>query len=576
MSKLKRVQILRQLRPYTRQLRGPIIGMLVILVLSIPASLISPQIFRILLDDVMGARDFGLFYVVVFGLLLVYAVRFVLDAFNLYFSNKINNRFVLRLRADVLNRLLHTPLANLANFDKGDIKMRLMDDVDAISNFIQDQVVDYCFSLLVMVVGVGIVANVSWLLSLICLVVIPPTLLIAHVIASATRKVNEEQRKVRQAYTTSTRNALQRWREIKTQNAQHIFVDTFVDFRTKLARLAERYMRLWGYLEVFNDFKNNYLTTVLVFIVGVFFLIRGQLSVGLLVMFSDYFGQVFGSIDALNQKRLSLITNYPYYTRVFETLELPQENNDAPAIDITGNVDVQDAHFSYDPDETLLQQICMRVRPGDRVAIIGETGCGKTTLAKLLLHLLLPQQGDISYEDINLNDFSPVNLYHQISAVMQDIYLFNMSIEDNLRLYKQDATKEEICDALRQANLLTTIDQLPDGLDTFIGEKGLRLSGGQKQRLAIAAALLRLPKVLYMDEATSSLDKISEDAINRAVLHMSATVISISHKPATILAANHIVVMDAGCIVASGTRDEVAAQNAYFAALLENEGDETH
>ena len=205
------------------------------------------------------------------------------------------------------------------------------------------------------------------------------------------------------------------------------------------------------------------------------------------------------------------------------------------------------------------------------ILMLGPTGCGKTTLIKLLMGLYEANEGKILYDGVNIDRISKHSLYNIIGMVMQDNFLFNMTIRENLLLANENATNEEMTDACKKANIYDFIMGLPKSFETEIGERGVKLSGGQRQRISIAAALLRKPKIIIFDEATSSLDKPSEDVINDAINEIAKdmTVIVITHKPATALRAKKVVVMENGLITAVGTHEQLLNKNKYYTNLVE-------
>lgn len=570
--KLNRFAILRQIKQYAWPVKGSIAALILTSAAAIPVSLVSPVFFQILLDEVMTQYNIESFSTVVLGLLSVYLMRFILDGSALFFGNRLLNTFTFSLRKDVLRKIRRTPFSFLEKKETGDLKMRLMDDVDCLGNFIREQVVDYLFGILMIVFTLYATLRIDVKMTLYCVAVIPLVFLVNYLIGRGTRKVNEEIRQVNEKYYSSTHSSLQFWREIKAQNTEEVFIERFVRFRRKLAKLGLRSIRYWAYTEVFNDFKANYLTKVLVYIIGAFFLIRGELTVGVLIMYAEYFSMLFSALDSVNSKRAALKINAPYYQRIFETLSFPEEEDESRIeVNISGRVSIRDLCFGYQAGKEVLHHVDLTVDPGDYIAVIGKTGCGKTTLAKLLLGLYTPQGGEITFDGINLQDICRENFYEQIGVVMQDSYLFNMSIRENLLLYKENATEEELSSACRKANIYDFIAGLPEGYDSIIGERGVKLSGGQKQRLAIAGALLKSPKLIIFDEATSSLDRESEEIIHHSINEISkdTTVIVITHKPAAVLRARKIVAMEDGIITAAGSHEELMQNNTLYQKLVE-------
>ena len=570
--KINRVSVLKQIKKYVVSVKWSVFTLVLTSALAIPTALISPRFFQILIDEVMAQNNMSRFYIVVLGLLGVYLLRFIWDGSSLYFGNRLLNHFTFHLRKDILEKYQKAPYSFLEKHEAGDLKMRLMDDVDCLGNFIREQVVDYVFGILTIAVTLVVTLKIDFKMTLCCLIIVPLVFLINFFIARGTGKINEEIRKVNEEYYTSTHNFLQFWREIKAQNAEQVFVNRFQNFRRILAKLGIRSIRYWGYSEVFKDFKANYLTKVLVYIIGAFFVVKGEISVGVLIMFTEYFALLFSSLDSVNSKRAALKANTPYYKRIFETLTFPEENEeDKEIVSNLQDIIVNNLSFSYREGCETLNNINLTVQKGEYVAIIGKTGCGKTTLAKLLLGLYQPDDGIICFDKHNLSAINKQTLYSQIGIVMQDGFLFNMSIRENLLLSNQEATEEDLIAVCKRANICDFVTGLENGFDTVIGERGVKLSGGQKQRLAIASVLLKKPKLLIFDEATSSLDKQSEDIINDSIRELAKdiTVIVISHKPAAVLRAQKIVVMDKGKITAVGTHDELLRSNPFYKKLAE-------
>ena len=570
--KINRITVYQRLQKYTKPVKGSILALMLTSLLTVPLTLISPKFYQILIDEVMGQKNMGQFYIVVFGLIMVYVLQFLLDGSSLHFGNRVLNSFTLHLRKDVLEKYQKLPYSFFEKKEPGDWKMRLVDDIDCLGRFIRDQVIDYLLGILTIGFTLFMAFRIDIRMTFYCLLVIPFVFFINYLIGRGSKKVNEEIRKVNEEYYTSTHNSLQFWREIKAQNAEKTFIERFRQYRKVLAKLGLRSIRYWGYSEVFNDFKANYLTKVMVYIIGAFFVINRKISVGGLIMFSEYFAMLFSSLDMVNSKRAALKANTPYYRRIFETLDFPEEAVSAEGALVQPEIEIKNLSFSYRPGEEILKNVSLTINQGDYIAIVGKTGCGKTTLAKLLLGLYEPDGGEICFGGKRM-ELVKKELYGQVGVVMQDSFLFNMSIRENLQLANRNATENDFIEACRRANIYGFVQSLEQGFDTVIGERGVKLSGGQKQRLAIAAALLKSPRVLLFDEATSSLDKASEDIINDAIhqLAQDTTVIIISHRPASVRRAKKVVVLEDGAISAVGTPDELVHTNAFYRKIAEAE-----
>ena len=512
-----RRNVLQRLLRYIAGQRISIVMLVFISLAVLPVTLISPVFFQRLIDDVFLAEDWAPFPWIAAGLLGVYVMRLILDGGALYFGNRLLNHFTYSLRCNILTKYFHTPYGVMEKMDVGDLKMRLLDDIDTLGNFLKDQVVDYLSAWLMLLLSLALCLVIHPMLTLLCVAVLPPLFFLNHQIGRGANRVNEQSRLVQEEYSTSTHGALQAWREIKAQNVENLFVQRFAQYRQQLAKLGLRSIRYWAYTEVLNDFKANYLSKVWVYIIGALFVIRGQLSIGTLILFAEYFDFLFRALDTVNVRNVALKTNLPYYRRVFDTLDWDfSEQSDKKELGKLDRISISGVSFGY-ADTAVIRDVSLEIGRGDYLAIVGKTGCGKTTLAKLILGLYEPWTGEIHYNGLALSQIDRTALYQQLGVVMQDNYLFNMSIRENLLLCCPAATDGELLEACRKANLLPFVDSLPDGLDTVVGERGIRLSGGQKQRICIAQALLKKPPFFLFDEATSSLDGESEAAIHHSI-----------------------------------------------------------
>ena len=563
-----RATVLRRISPYIAASKGAVILLLLASMAGAPLAMLPPQLTRMLIDGVMGERNIALLVPLAAGFLLVFGAQTLLGAVTLFCSNRLLNRFTLAVREEAWGKILRLPWPEYEKKDPGDLKMRLMDDVDGLGNFVREQVADWMAALLTAAFTLGMVLWLDVRMTLLCLLIVPPVFLLNYLIGKGSQKVNEEIRRVNEEYYTFEHNALQFWKEIKAHCVEEDFLGRFKAYRGVLARLGMRWIRYWFYGEVFTDFKSNYLTKALVYVIGVFAVMDGRISVGTLVMFGEYFGMLLTALDTLNGKRVQLRVNAPYYDRVFDTLAFPEEpEQERRDVELQGSLSLRDVSFAYENGEgETLRRVNLEISKGDYVAVVGRSGCGKTTLAKLILGLYEPQEGTILFDGIPANTLTRACLCRQVGVVMQDGVLFNMSIRENLRLAAPGASDAELETACRRANVLSVIRGLPDGFDTVVGERGVRLSGGQRQRLAIAQALLRRPKIMLFDEATSALDRLSEEAVNRAIdeIARDRTVLVISHKPATVLRARKAVVIEDGAVAGYGGREQLLESSGFY------------
>jgi ATP-binding cassette subfamily B protein len=311
----------------------------------------------------------------------------------------------------------------------------------------------------------------------------------------------------------------------------------------------------------------------LIFLVGGHEAIAGRLTVGIVVTFVFYLGRLYGSATGLVNVHVEIMTAAGLFGRIFQYLDLREEIADPPVpmrlSRPRGELRFEGVSMGYDAGTLTVNDVTFEARPGQMIAFVGPSGAGKTTITYLACRLYDPSQGRITFDGVDLRELSLSDVSHWTAKVTQETTLFNATIEENLRYGKPEATREEIERACRVAQVHDVIAALPQGYDTVVGERGYKTSGGEKQRLALARVVLRDPKVLILDEATSSLDSRSEALIQQALEPLLAgrTSLVIAHRLSTILRADLILVMDKGRIVERGTHAQLLAQGGLYKKL---------
>lgn len=452
--------------------------------------------------------------------------------------------FYLLCREKILHNYLYMPMQEFKRYDAGNLKMRIMDDVDKLGNFIKEQIIDYACGIIMMLALVCLCLLINARMFLCCVGFIPLVLLVDIWIAKGTAKINEKMRVVNGEYYTFEHDSIQFWKEIKMQCAQKRFIEKFKIYRRKLAKLGMVFIRYWLYREIYNDFKANYLNKVLIYIVGAFFVIDGQLSVGNLILFGEYFGILFNEVNQFYNKEVTLKANQPFYRRFYETLQFrPEDEKTKAKPEPLFPIVFEHVSFHYDTGPEIFTDLNLAIEEKEWVALTGASGIGKTTLIRLILGVCSPQAGQITYAGRPANQVNKLELMKKIGLVMQDSLLFNTSIRENLLLANEKATDTQLQKACELADIDAFIEQLPDGFDTVIGEKGVKLSGGQRQRVLLARAFLRDPEFFVFDEATSALDGISEQKIHTSIRNMRSvkTILMVAHRPETAMHADRIL-----------------------------------
>lgn len=508
--------------------------LLTINIAALPLTFVFPKLYQVLLDDVMAKGKLGKLFQICIGFIALFILQTFLSYIKQIYENKVSKNFNMAVRKDVWCKLLNMSFDQKDHFSIGDAKQRVVDDVEKIGNFIKDQIVDRYYNYFIVILGAILILIINPIMALICSAVLPIILLVNDYIGRKSSEVNGEIREIGDEYYGFCYNSLQFWKEIKLQNAEDSFLKTFTKYRNNLSKLGLKSIKYWGYGEVFNDFKTNYLNKVFVYILGVIFIIKGDLTVGTVVMFAEYYGYCFNALNAIVNKNIEIKKNNPYYSRIIDVLKMDTEEEKSD-VEIDGDIIIEDLKFAYGSNN-VITGCSFKVNKGDKIAVTGESGCGKSTLIKLMLGMLNADSGEIYYSDKDIKEISLKSLYKQIGVVMQDPIFFDLSIIENLKLASPNATDERIESCCKAACIFDFIESLPNGYGTIIGENGVRLSGGQKQRLAIAQAILKQPEILFLDEATSALDESNEREImdNIRKNYPEMTVMLVSHKPSVI------------------------------------------
>ena len=401
--KLSRIQIVKRFRCFLDRLKLPIVVLVICGLLAIPIALIAPKLFQIFVDDVLSGGNMALFPYIAVGMLLAFGVQLANDAVQLACSNKIQNDFGYALREKIIDKYLHVSQPNYSKHSTNELKLRVLDDVDKMGNFVREQVVDYFSGFITLLVTAGFCAFLNWRFLLLCLPVIPIMLLVDNCIGRGTQKINNEIRKMNEEYGAFEHNVFTMWKEVKLQCAEESAIYKYCTYRKQLSKLGLVYIRYWMYREVFNDFKANYLTKVFVYIVGAFLAIQGEVTVGEIILFGQYYELLFNATNTITQRAVSFKANQPYYARICETLEWTEEKNETG--EHQRNVFPLEFHnvtFSYDGEHQVVENVSFEIFDGDKTVMAGSSGIGKSTIFGLALGLLKPQTGYVSYGGLPL------------------------------------------------------------------------------------------------------------------------------------------------------------------------------
>ena len=570
------------LRDYVRWLWRYWPSAVVLMVLSLFMAILEmvhPLFLRFVLDDVLlsdqlsSDQQLSRLHVAGGVFLSVIVVQQIISVFRDYRTRQMNVRVIVSLRRALFDRLLHLPLNKLTDMKTGGVISRITGDVDMTTGLLQMGLISPGVSLVRLIIALGAIFWLNWRLALTAIGVIPVAMLVSFVVS---RRVRPIYRNVRDdasnvnARVGETFGGIRIVRGFQREDLEEINHavgrHTIVRKRLFAHRRELALWTVWGLM-----LASVGLVTVWY---GGYLHIQGVASIGDIMAFQFYtlllLNPVWQIVNSFSELQRSLAA----MERVFEVLGLPEDKPDVEeAMDAPRRVDeirFENVSFSYDDDTTVLHNLEMKVPGGSVVALVGRSGAGKTTVTDLVARFYDPTEGSISVNGIDVRNFKLRSYRDLLGIVQQDVFLFDGTVRENIAYGRSNATDDEIFDAARRANADEFIEDLPDGYDSMIGERGVKLSGGQAQRLSIARAILADPQILIMDEATSSLDSESEQLIQASIqeLLQGRTTFVIAHRLSTITDADMILVLEEGAIVERGKHLQLMAANGLYAEMV--------
>ncbi len=532
-----------------------------------------PPLFqREIIDEVIGARDMRRLVITVVVMIGVYALLGLAEFGDQYVRHALGERFLLDLRVRIYDFVQRLSLSFFERTSTGELMSRVTNDVNELERFITHGVTLIVVDFLRLVGASIILMVLDWRLALVALLPIP-------IIGIALRRFN---RRVRPIY----RRVRDRLGDINARLQDDLagirVIQAFGQEGAELERfrgVSERYYRerVSAILTWSTFFPAIYFVSavggVLVLGVGAGMIINGQLSIGTLVAFLVYITSFYEPLRRLSDADNTFQQANAAAERIFELLDEMPEIQDAPdalSLDgMVGEVTFEDVHFRYGDDDEVLHDISFHIAPGEVVALVGPSGAGKTSIANLLCRFYDPIHGQVLVDGHDLRGVQLRSLRRGVAVVLQDTFLFNATVRENLLYGKPDASQEEILAATQAAYAHDFIQALPDGYDSLIGERGVKLSGGQRQRLALARAILADPRILILDEATSSVDAEAEYLIQQALdeVMQGRTALVIAHRLSTIREADKIIALHDGRISEIGDHHELLARGGVYSQL---------
>ena len=484
---------------------------------------------------------------------------------------------VKKLRTDLFNRIQMLPLRFFDSRPNGEIMSRLSNDVDNVSNMLSNTVTQLLSSVITLVVCIVMMVTLSWQLTLVAFITIPFSMLIMSAITKRTRKYFRRQQEALGDLNGIAEETITGARVVKVFCHEKQVIDEFETYNEELTRVGTRATIFSSVIGPMMNVLHN-ISFALMAGIGGYLVVSGSVrSVGMIQSFLQYSRQFSRPFNDIANQITAIQSALAGAERVFEIMDTEAEPDDAPDAvhmdDAKGHVVFENVSFGYTPERMILKNISFEAKPGQTIALVGPTGAGKTTVVNLLMRFYDINSGRIEIDGHDIADIERQNLRDSMGMVLQDVYLFAGTVRDNICYSNLDATEEEMIEAAKMANCHNFITRLPEGYNTQLTEAGSNISQGQRQLISIARAILSNPKVLILEEATSSVDTRTEMNIQSAMLHLmkGRTSFVIAHRLSTIRNADLILVIDGGEIIERGTHEELVAKGGFYANLLKSQ-----
>jgi ATP-binding cassette subfamily B protein len=566
------IKLFRYILPY----KGVFIAGMLFLIFSTATSLAFPKLIGSIIEVIEGKSVYTINQVTSF-LFLVLILQAVFSFFRIYLFTIVSEKSMLNIRSDVFSRMITLPVSYLEQKRVGELTSRITSDVSQLQGLFSFTIAELFRQIATLIVGMVILFYTSWKLTLFMLATFPLLVVASVFFGRQMRRLSKKAQDELAAANVVAEETLQSVNVVKAFTNEHLEINRYETILKRVLSLSLYAARFRG------GFTSFIILALFGGIVGVVWfgagLVQsGEMNLADLFTFILYTTFIGASIGGMGDLYAQINRTVGASERLFEILEEPaeissEEAANTPAAAISGNISYQDVHFSYPSrsDLPVLKGISFHIQAGEKIALVGYSGAGKSTIIQLLLRFYNYQSGQILIDGKPLTAYGIAEIRKNIAVVPQEVMLFGGTIQENISYGKPSATAEEIYDAAKRAHALEFIDSFPEKFETVVGERGVKLSGGQRQRIAIARAILKDPKILILDEATSSLDAESEQLVQVALdeLMKNRTTIVIAHRLATIRKVDQIYVIKEGQIAESGTHQQLSlVNNGLYASLI--------
>ena len=543
--------------------------------LTTALDLLPPWLIKVIIDDVIPTRDVGLLPWVLGGLFMAYGLKNLCNSLRIRFNNRLEQQVVFDLRGQVFSALQRLSIHYFENRSTGEIMSRVTNDTEHVERIFIDGFEGMLTASLTLIGITIILFVVNWKLALLVLVPVPILVVAGVWFTSRVHGYYHDIRKSAADLSAYLQDALSGIRETMGFNRQDYEEERFSGLNRQFSDSNLKAMYLWSVYSPGMIFAGS-IGTVLVLWYGSGQVIEGDLKIGELMMFLFYLVLFYTPVNQIHSVNHLLQHALAASERIFEVVDwkpdvVDQPKVHPPASRLDGLVEFSDVSFSYRSDVPVLRDLSIRISPGEQIALVGPSGAGKSTMMKLLMRFYDVRAGGITLDGYDIRELSLSYLREQIGYVQQEAFLFNGTVKENIIYGDFEASQSDIEAVAKAARAHDFIEELPEGYDTWLGERGVKLSVGQKQRISIARVLLKNPPIVILDEATSNVDTETEGKIREALENLTRgrTTFIIAHRLSTLQRVDRILVLSRGVIVETGEHTELLDQGGLYSELYE-------